>query len=487
MGHGYFVVKNLNSDEIDRGLTHQDARRLEQQFFSTVAPWSTDLQPYQSRFGTINMQHFLSAELGKQVMLKLPIIHSQIEERLAVVDDDLSRIPDTPLHTAVRTVADVIQMFSSEVRSEMAGEYGHVSWNNIWEECQKTLWDDFLLLEPKMSIHGVRDKGLYQSMQPGRTADEAMIIDSDEDEIPETPSKKRKHVTTTKHESFTPVPSSSPLGTPRKSTAKPLQAMSSNSTSLNPSGNIASLRVSFKLDEVHQFLSTSSRSRVPGQIDPKVREDMMRAPLEHWPVVVNSFFDNLGRQLNSRIKLLFDKHFQEWKGSELYRASLAIVQSIVDNNLHEQRTTMAAESLEDECEGPHIFHKDIFESEKAAMLAKYAQARVKARLKVYYAEYEEHHGQEMPDPKKEKFKKDDRNMAHIQKEPYSHEISLVADISTYYMIAARRFHDSMTMRIQSKFFKQLRDKLRDQLQDELGIYDADRGKQEICVAIPHSS
>jgi hypothetical protein len=85
----------------------------------------------------------------------------------------------------------------------------------------------------------------------------------------------------------------------------------------------------------------------------------------------------------------------------------------------------------------------------------------------------------MPPTKKDQCRRDERKMALVKKEPYSREIDLVADISAYYMIAARRFHDSITMRIESKFFKQLRDKLRDQLQDELGIYDAEQGKQHL--------
>lgn len=138
------------------------------------------------------------------------------------------------------------------------------------------------------------------------------------------------------------------------------------------------------------------------------------------------------------------------------------------NNLDEQRTIMAAESLNDEREGPHIFHEDKFKDEKAAVMDRYAQARFDARLRLYYAEYAEKNHKEMPQTKKAKVCKDEIMMALIKKEPYTREIDLVADIATYYTIAARRFHDSIIMRIQSRFFKQLREKLREQLEDELG-------------------
>lgn len=277
MGHGYVVVKNLNSDEIHQGLAHNDARQMEQHFFATTSPWATELQPFQHRFGTVNMQHYLSTEFGKRVMDNLPAIRHQIEQRLDAVDAELSRIPDTPLHTAVRTVADVIQNFCIEVRSEVTGDYGHVEWNNAWRGCQKALWEDLLKLKPTMLTIGELDKGLYTSMLPGQTADEAMVIDSDDEGEPKTPSKKRKHDTPTKRESQTPAPSASPFPTPKKPPAKPSRALFPSTPPVDRSGDIAKLRKLFRLDDVTRELSVASRNRVPGQIDPQLREEMMVA------------------------------------------------------------------------------------------------------------------------------------------------------------------------------------------------------------------
>jgi hypothetical protein len=292
---------------------------------------------------------------------------------------------------------------------------------------------------------------------------------------PETPTKKRKHGTPTKRGLQTPVLSSSPFRTPKKLASKSSRTSFPNVTSAGQSEDVTKLRKTFKLDEVTRHINLTSRSRVPGQIDPQVREEMMVSPLEHWPVIIDTFFKDFEHQLKSHIQALFDKHFREWKGSKLYTTSLAIVGSTIDNNLHEQRNTMAAESLNDELEGPHIFHEDTFEKEKAAVVEKYTQARFDARLNIFITEHVAHYDREMSSTDKERLHKDDRKMALLRKEPYAHEIGLIADISTYYMIAARRFHDSVTMRVESKFFKQLRDKLRDRLQDELGIYDEHQG------------
>ncbi|KAH6629293.1 P-loop containing nucleoside triphosphate hydrolase protein [Boeremia exigua] len=468
MGHGYFVVKNLNSDQIQQGLTHLDARRLEQEFFESVAPWSTDLQDYRSRFGTINLQQYLSLQLGNQVLSELPVIRRQIEDHLAVVEAELSRIPEIPLHTATRTVDDVLYAFASTVRSEIAGDHGFMTWSNTWEEIQRTMWDMLLQLKPTMATTGALDEGLYLSTLSGRSSEDSIVIDSDDDEEssggPETPSKKRKHIPQPKREGQTPAPAPSPFRTPKKPIRKGMSHQPPGTPSLTQPDNIAALKRTYNLDEVALYISQNSKSRVPGQINPKVREEMMLAALEHWPRVITKFFDDLEQHLKQRMK-----------GSELYTASFTIIAGLLHNHISQQRTTMVSESLEDELEGPHIFHKDIFKTDKAAMMERYAQARANARFKMYVKDAAARLGRDMTQNEKDKIRKDEKRMSRIQQEPYPDEVELVADITTYYLIAARRFHDSVTMRIESKFFKQLREKLRDQLQDELGIHDGSAG------------
>lgn len=84
----------------------------------------------------------------------------------------------------------------------------------------------------------------------------------------------------------------------------------------------------------------------------------------------------------------------------------------------------------------------------------------------------------------ERIKKDERAMAVLRHEPYEIELGVVAQVTTYYMLAARRFHDSVCMRIDSKFFKQLRTQLRDELENGLGLNDSSEG--QYLQFSPHS-
>lgn len=66
LGLGYFVVKN-NPDPL---VDHPIARTEEEEFFRNP-PWSTDLKQFRNRFGTFQLQAFLSERLAAQMKARL--------------------------------------------------------------------------------------------------------------------------------------------------------------------------------------------------------------------------------------------------------------------------------------------------------------------------------------------------------------------------------------------------------------------------------
>lgn len=472
-------MKNLDQKQIKQGVTHSSARQIERQFFQTATPWSDDLQQFQPRFGTINLQHYLSLQLGKQIIAKLPEIRKQIEGRLETVEAELRQIPEAPLHTATRTVCDVLQAFATDVRSEIDGDHGHESWEITWQKLQQAFWTALEQSKPTMKTSGKRDEGIFSRALPGGSSDGAITIEDSSDDMElyaeETPSKKRKHGLQTKRELQTPAPTTPKAKTPKKPVNKTPQVPIS-APSFNATNTITGLRKVFNLDEVATHITQSSQGRVAGGLHPKARENMMLSALDHWQTAIDKFFAQLEQQLKQRIQQLFDYHFRNWVGSDLYKESLAIVMSMLDNNLHEQRTVMAAETLSAERLRPYTILDDIFEQDKVAVMARYRDARFKARHKQYLKEAAEHEGCDLSNTAKDRLLKDEKKMALLKTEPYERELSLVADVTTYHMIAARRLVEVIVMRIDDKFFQQLRNKLRDQLQDELNIFDEQRGK-----------
>lgn len=63
-GIEYFSVKNPDSQDIKNGITYEQARQKEVEFFSTRAPWSSLDWPYQQRLGTEKLTRRLGQALA---------------------------------------------------------------------------------------------------------------------------------------------------------------------------------------------------------------------------------------------------------------------------------------------------------------------------------------------------------------------------------------------------------------------------------------
>ncbi|KAL5114518.1 hypothetical protein ACEQ8H_007608 [Pleosporales sp. CAS-2024a] len=494
LGLGYFVVRNLGQDQLARRVTHKAAREQERQFFADSETFN-DLQKHQSRFGTWNLQSFLSGKLAEQITKKLPIIEEDLQARLNEIQTELKLYPEPPTQNASRIISDLIFEFSLQVRLAVDGESNDYSfttlegklkshaWYNKWKAIKKSLGSSLLTLKPTLTTTGSRDKGLYRaSLSGGASASDSIVLESDEemgedtDEVtrtsktPESPTKKRKG-----------EPSKTPESPTKKHRGEPLDALPARTRVKEalmpeiPTPDFADKRTKFRLDEVGQYLDEVSHSSVPGYIDPRVTEQMALQTLQEWQLPVTEFFNILDEHLRSQLREMFDEVFRKWTGMALYNAAWKIVEQMVNLNLHQQRTTMAMESLEDETNSMYISQGDKFIADKEAQLELYRQARYTARLALYKKERIRSTGGAIMPAEEARIFKNQKLMDLLHEEPYQTELGVVACVTVYYLTAMQRFFDSLCMRIESKFFKQLRTQLRDELENGLDIHDEVKG------------
>jgi hypothetical protein len=321
-GHGYFVVRNLDQDQLNAGISNQGARLLEEQYFETEEPWARASRDIKSRLGSVNLQSYLSGKLAEQITNRLPDIRQQIDARLRGIEEQLKEYPEPPKQNALRIIYDVVADFSKDVRDEIMAEYPCKDWRNNWEALQRALFDALVSLKPTLATSGCKDKGIYALSLGGHSAHDAIALaDSDEEEdrddvsmlgTPNSaiPTKKRKLEST-------PAPS-------------PLKQRSYN---MLPGPDFSEQRTRFKLDEVERHLSETSKSRTPGQIEPRVIDALMINTLQGWKNPLDVFFNTLEKQVHSQVKNLFDKSFKKWEGTELYSAAWKITMEILNLNL----------------------------------------------------------------------------------------------------------------------------------------------------------
>lgn len=473
LGHGYFVVKNPGQDEINQGFTHQEARAREREFFDKDLLWSKIFKSYANRFGTVNLQRFLSQKLAEHIIKKLPTIEQEIDRRLHKVENDLQEIPEPPTHNATRLISDVILDFSQEVRQEIEAQWPCKTWRNNWKALQKSFFGKLESMRPTLVTRGREDESVYFDIQaalPGSLAKQPILLSDSDNEngnpndddsqtvvsVSQSPSKKRKLV-----ETGLMLRERIPTPGPRKVPAE------------MPDPDYSGFKKSFQLDQVREYLLENSQSKVPGQIEPRVINSMMLEAIEHWNKPLDHFFDCLGKQVRTQIQNIFEKHFKSRQGSPLHTETRRIVDHLLADHLLQPNKTMALDSLNDEKEGPYIFHEDIFEEQKKKTLEWYQHNRLSTRLKIYMRKKQQLTEKPVTPAEEEKVKK--HCMAVLKFEPYEIEVGVVAQVTTYYMLAARRFHDSVCMRVESHWYKKLATELRDELENRLGVRHDQQG------------
>ena len=378
-------------------------------------------------------------------------------------------MPEPPTHNALRIVSDTVLAFCNNVGVEMLGDYPHREWDNTWKRLCGTLLDGLLSLKPTTKVAGKLDEGIFAAINPGKTVDNFIVINSEDEEDvpmqdPETPQKKRKV------EDNVSTPMRPPPGRFQTPSIQRRQA------SRLPT-DFSHLRRSFQLDEFGIQLQDASRSRIPDQLDPKVIDDLILANIEHWGLPTSQFFKDLERELNNKIQLIFHEHFKMWQDSGLYREASTIIEALLKQNLEAHRKQTASDCLDDERKGgPFVYNHDDFDIALAKEREYYRNSRRDSRMKTYGKEMFEETGCQFTMQEKDRLNRDPVKRALLESEPYNKEIAAITQVTTYYMWSAKRFRQALCSRISSKLLRQLANAFRIHLENGLGIFDNHNGK-----------
>jgi hypothetical protein len=69
-GHGYYVVKQPSKLDLDRGISHTEARVSEEQFFASNS-WTARFPGFEDQLGTRKLQLALASKLAALIINRL--------------------------------------------------------------------------------------------------------------------------------------------------------------------------------------------------------------------------------------------------------------------------------------------------------------------------------------------------------------------------------------------------------------------------------
>ncbi|KAJ7119698.1 P-loop containing nucleoside triphosphate hydrolase protein [Mycena epipterygia] len=119
--NNWYCVKQPSSQDLKQGITWEDARARENDFFSLTPPWS-ELDPmYQKYLRTSNLIGRLSSILSDLISKRLPKIQIELENSIQKTRAGLQHLPKPPSSDPVGEVATLLHLFVGELHNMLEG------------------------------------------------------------------------------------------------------------------------------------------------------------------------------------------------------------------------------------------------------------------------------------------------------------------------------------------------------------------------------
>lgn len=230
------------------------------------------------------------------------------------------------------------------------------------------------------------------------------------------------------------------------------------------------------LSGIRQYINKHSNIGHPAVVDIRTYNELILQSVNPWNDVLKVFIEETFTMVQKQVFSILHKHLGMYEQTELYKAASRHLNDFLAKYQDEQRKSL--QYLYDlEHYNSFTMNKPSVDNFEAKELELLKASRRLARATAFV----EH--QIRVDPKKKfpaDISKEDRDKAikkriidikdeQLGVDPFKHEIEVAAYIRGYYLTAAHRFIDNVSLSMQGKFFRDIRENIYLHLEQKLGI------------------
>lgn len=416
------------------------------------------------------MHNLLLSQFIAHLYYSVPMIKSQIETKITHLDSQLGKMPSPPRDSAILTVSDYIGRFCDQVAKDMEGEPPHNSFKNRWKQKISSFQSEMVRLKPllikaKSELHSMTPDAASEAYATPRTtpkkssptkkdidnADVVSLLSDGES----SPAPKRRKVETT------------PTPTPRKSNG----ARSKGPICGSSDGN------GFSVDEIRRLVTAVSTCDVPGRLDPRAVDHIIRKTVSFWNKPVSKFINDFTTLLRNHLRVTLQEKFSVWKSTDFFRQSTQIVDvfimKLADELSHYAEYVLRVEQFKPITSDISLAKKNVDETQRLE------SERFISRAHEYFDMQDELSGNGTS--AQERKKQIDRDGGKTLKDKlgpdmYANEVRMLAETRAYYDIASVRLVDNLWMNIRADVLERCRTGLLEELKTGLNLY-ANNGKE----------
>ncbi|KAK0496696.1 P-loop containing nucleoside triphosphate hydrolase protein [Armillaria luteobubalina] len=117
--HGYYCTRHPDDADRSQGMTSEEARKAEMEFFSRTEPWNISIKPHY--FGVKNLTAALSSLLIQVIQEALPKIQLEATQELQTCRDELERLPEPIVGDPATYMLQLITALCDDVNLHVRG------------------------------------------------------------------------------------------------------------------------------------------------------------------------------------------------------------------------------------------------------------------------------------------------------------------------------------------------------------------------------
>ncbi|KAJ2980321.1 hypothetical protein NUW58_g6973 [Xylaria curta] len=445
VGHGFFAT----SRPPDKPL--ETAAKWEQLFFSReVDSWPAEFEEFKDRCGVELLGEYISTQLGKAFEQSLPSIKAKVYTRLDKIRNQLADLPEIP-ENVEHEVKKSLYQFLGRMKTAMKDS----EFSSEWSSLNNQFRDIIMKIKPTCRV----------KEPAAQTID---LSDADTEVSTVTPSKRPRPSDST----MRPTPGKCPRQENEMPTT-PVKQESFTAGSLfraspaigtglaemhSPFAGFRNLgRLAMDIQDIRTQVRKKQRPGMPRDLVPdEVREAMCLDAVKKWQGPLETYIDKTAELLERVTNQALEESIGVLRRRLIFRECQIHLKEFIDKIVASQRGRLA-DMYRSETYQMYVLNEDSFSRYKAQELDQLRRARAIYRLKAVALiqwNYEIKNLADMSDDDRSREQKIfTQQLPKIGNDPYETEIEVAAFVRGYYLTAATRFVEGVTMNVNSHLFR----------------------------------
>ncbi|KAI1639864.1 P-loop containing nucleoside triphosphate hydrolase protein [Biscogniauxia mediterranea] len=461
VGHGCFITSLPANNGLD-GLVQCE----ESFFYHGTSNWPKAFDRFGDRCGVEHLRQYVTKQLGLAFSRNIPTIKEKVEEKLNEIRTELKNLPELPENVEY-VVRMSLRNFCERVRYAVTNSDFEFRWKTLNMRFYETI---------------VAMKPLCTGLQVRKPEEPPIEIHDSESELSETVPRKRP----AQNEINTPSTKrvrQDLLRTPVKQEARSLTMATSAPPSIsrasllddapNPFVGCTDARSPMDVNQIRKEIVAKTRAGFSNIVPVEVHETLSLEAIRKWEEPLNIYINQSMQMLAETVIGALEFSFDDLRRRLIFKESQDYLVKFLDEHEALQRARLV-----------ELFHNETYKMDtinhRSMEQFKMQELETLERPRAFWRIRAASNGdtkvtrllKEMSPGERVKEKRLlNECLAKLPEDPYKMEIEVAATVRAYYLTAATRFVDAVTMDVNSRLFRGFREGSLDYyLEKELGLH-----------------